>query len=167
MMQVLRYHSREGSKMLDASPKTAAEVMTRDVITVPPDATLRQAARLMTKHRISALPVMKGDVVIGIISETDLLQPGTAPTPQADWWLHQLAGEAELAPEYMAALRDANRSVGQLMQPDPIWVPEDAALRDVASLMAREGVRRVLVLRDGRPVGIVSRRDLVRAFAGG
>ena len=61
--------------MPDTSPKTAAEVMTRDVVTVPPDATLRQAARLMTRHRISALPVVKGGVVIGVVSETDLLRP--------------------------------------------------------------------------------------------
>jgi CBS domain-containing protein len=152
--------------MPDTSRMTAAEVMTRDVLTLGPEATLRQAARLMTRHRISALPVMKGGVVVGLVSEADLLQPGATPAPQADWWLHQLAGEVELAPEYMAALRDAGRSVGQVMQPDPLWVPETATLPEMAALMAREGVRRVLVLRDGALVGIVSRRDLVRAMAG-
>jgi CBS domain-containing protein len=152
--------------MFEANPMTAADVMTREVISVPPDATLRQAARLMTQHGISALPVVKGGVVVGIVSETDLLQPGMTPAPQPDWWLHQLAGEVELAPEYMAALRDAGRSVGQIMQPDPVWVPEDAKLSDIAALMAREGVRRVLVLRDGAAVGVVSRRDLVGVFAG-
>lgn len=152
--------------MPDTSRMTAAEVMTRDVVTLAPEATLRQAARLMTRHRISALPVLKSGVVVGLVSEADLLQPGATPVPQADWWLHQLAGEVELAPEYMAALRDAGRSVGQVMQPDPLWVPETATLPEVAALMAREGVRRVLVLRDGALVGIVSRRDLVRAMAG-
>ncbi len=144
---------------------TAADVMTRNVVTLAPDATLRQAARLMTRHNISAVPVLKAGVVVGLVSETDLLQPGIEPTPQPDWWLHQLAGEVELAPEYMSALRDAGRSVGQIMQPDPVWVPETATLPAIAALMAKEGVRRVLVLRDGALVGIVSRRDLVRAFA--
>ncbi len=151
--------------MSETIPQTAADVMTREVVTVAPDATLRQAARLMTRHAISALPVVKAGIVIGLVSETDLLSPGTTPAAPADWWLHHLAGEAELAPEYMAALRDAGRSVGQIMQPDPIWVPPDAKLPDVARLMAREGIRRVLVLRDGALAGIVSRRDLVRAFA--
>jgi CBS domain-containing protein len=153
--------------MPDTDQMTAADVMTRDVVTLPPDATLRQAARLMTKHGISAVPVLKSGVVVGIVSETDLISPAAAATPQKDWWLHQLAGEVELAPEYMAALRDAGRSVGQIMQPDPVWVPETATLRDVAAYMAKEGVRRVLVLREGALVGIVSRRDLVRAFAAG
>lgn len=152
--------------MRDVSRMTAAEVMTRDVVTIGPEATLRQAARLMTRHRVSALPVLKGGVVVALVSEADLLQPGATPAPQPDWWLHQMAGEVELAPEYMAALRDAGRSVGQVMQPDPIWVPETAPLPEVAALMAREGVRRVLVMRDGALVGIVARRDLVRALAG-
>jgi CBS domain-containing protein len=153
--------------MPDTDQMTAAEVMTRDVVTVTPEATLRQAARLMTRHGISALPVLKGGVVVGVVSETDLISPAATATPQKDWWLHQLAGEVELAPEYMAALRDAGRSVGQIMQPDPVWVPETATLRDVATYMAKEGVRRVLVLREGTLVGIVSRRDLVRTFAAG
>lgn len=153
--------------MPDIDTMTAAEVMTRAVVSVPPETTVRQAARLMTVHRISALPVLKGGVVVGIVSETDLISPAAAAAPQPDWWLHQLAGEVELAPEYMAALRDAGRSVGQIMQPDPVWVPETATLREVSGYMAKEGVRRVLVLRDGALVGVVSRRDLVRAFAGG
>jgi CBS domain-containing protein len=151
--------------MADLNRMSAADVMTRTVVTVGPEATLRQAARLMTHHHVSALPVLKGGVVVGLVSEADLLQPGAAPAPQRDWWLHQLAGEVELAPDYMNALRDAGRSVGQVMQPDPIWVPEDAALPVVAGLMAKEGVRRVLVLRDGALVGVVSRRDLVGALA--
>ena len=146
---------------------TAADVMTRNVVTLAPDATLRQAARLMTRHNISAVPVLKAEIVVGLVSETDLLQPGIAPTPQPDWWLHQLAGEVELAPEYLFALRDAGRSVGQIMQPDPVWVPETATLPAIAALMAKEGMRRVLVLREGALVGIVSRRDLVRALAAG
>ena len=153
--------------MPDIDQMTAADVMTHDVVTVSPEATLRQAARLMTQHGVSALPVRKGGVVVGIVSETDLISPAAAATPQRDWWLHQLAGEVELAPEYMAALRDAGRSVGQVMQPDPVWVPETARLREVSAYMAKEGVRRVLVLRDGALLGVVSRRDLVRAFAAG
>ena len=151
--------------MSETTQLTAADVMTRDIITVTQDTTLRQAARLMTRHGISALPVVKSGVVIGIVSETDLLAPGTTPTAKPDWWLHHLAGEADLPPEYLAALRDANRSVGQIIQPDPLWVPPEAKLPDVAAVMSRESVRRVLVLQDGKLMGVVSRRDLVRSFA--
>jgi len=151
--------------MFETTAKTAADVMTRDVVTVAPDTTLRHAAQLMTKHGISALPAVKGGVVVGVVSETDLLQPGNTPSRRGDWWLHQLADQVEIAPEFTAALRDSTRSVGQVMQGDLVWVPEQAPLRDVAKLMAEEGVHRVLVLRDGAVVGVISRRDLVRVFA--
>lgn len=151
--------------MFDTSTLTAADVMTRKVVTVTPDTTLRAAARLMTQHNVSALPVLKGNVVVGMVSETDLVRPGNTPPPRSEWWLHHLADEIEIAPEFQAALRDSGRSVGQVMQGDLVWVPETAPLRDVARLIAEEGVRRVVVLRDGALVGIVSRRDLVRAFA--
>ena len=71
--------------MSDTTQLTAADVMTANVITIPPTATLRQAARLMTSHRISALPVVEGGVVVAVVSEADLLQPATSPTPQPDW----------------------------------------------------------------------------------
>ena len=151
--------------MFENTEMTAADVMTRDVISVAPDTTLRNAARLMTTHRVSALPVVDSGVVIGVISEADLVRPDAPGGQRRSWWLHHLADGLELAPEFLAAIQAGGRSVGQAMPGGLVWVPETAPLRDVARMMAEEGVRRVLVLRDGALVGIVSRRDLVRAFA--
>ena len=53
------------------------------------------------------------------------------------------------------------------MRTDPITVTEQTPLRDVANLVGRDNVRRVLVVTDGKLVGIVARRDLVRALASG
>ena len=50
------------------------EVMTKEVITVTEDATLEEAARLMVDHKIGGLPVMRDDVVVGIITESDLFK---------------------------------------------------------------------------------------------
>jgi acetoin utilization protein AcuB len=50
------------------------EVMTKQVITVTEDTTLEEAARLMVDHKIGGLPVMRGDVVVGIITESDLFK---------------------------------------------------------------------------------------------
>jgi acetoin utilization protein AcuB len=51
-----------------------AEVMTKKVITVTEEATLEEAARLMVDNKIGGLPVMRGDVVVGIITESDLFK---------------------------------------------------------------------------------------------
>ena len=142
--------------------------MTREVVTVTPETTLRNAARLMTKHRVSALPVVNAGVVVGLISEADLVMPDAGDAGQRrNLLLHSLAEGIEIAPEYLAALQSGSRTVGQAMQGGLVWVPEQTPLREVAKMMAESGVRRVLVLRDGALAGIVSRRDLVRTFAQG
>ena len=51
-----------------------AELMTREVITVTEDCLIEEAARIMADHKIAGLPVMRGDVMVGIITETDLFK---------------------------------------------------------------------------------------------
>jgi acetoin utilization protein AcuB len=53
---------------------TAGEVMTKNVITVSPNQTMTEAARLMLEKKIGALPVVEGDRVVGILTETDVLR---------------------------------------------------------------------------------------------
>ncbi len=53
---------------------TIGQVMTKNVISVPPERDAREAARLMLDHRIGALPVLENDKLIGILTETDLLR---------------------------------------------------------------------------------------------
>jgi len=67
---------------------TIDKIMTRDVVTVSPDATIRDAANLMLKHEVGALPVMEDDKLIGIITESDIFrvivqQPETATSPES------------------------------------------------------------------------------------
>lgn len=53
---------------------TVDRIMTRDVVTVSPDATIRDAANLMLKHEVGALPVMENDRLVGIITESDIFR---------------------------------------------------------------------------------------------
>jgi len=67
---------------------TIDKIMTRDVVTVSPDATIRDAANLMLKHEVGALPVMEDDKLVGIITESDIFrvivqQPETATSPES------------------------------------------------------------------------------------
>ncbi|OHB79422.1 MAG: hypothetical protein A2W31_07330 [Planctomycetes bacterium RBG_16_64_10] len=55
-------------------PILVEEIMTRDPVTVPPSASVHEAAELMLKHRFGALPVVRGTRPVGIITETDLLR---------------------------------------------------------------------------------------------
>lgn len=64
----------EGVQLSKAEGRTAAEVMTREVHSVAPDDHPLVAARLMADHRLTSLPVIEADMVIGVISRIDLLR---------------------------------------------------------------------------------------------
>lgn len=154
--------------MFDTSRFTASDVMIRDVITVHPDDTLQHAAQIMLDHGVAALPVVDDSgKLLGIVSETDLLRPDEAAERRARWWLDALAEGEDLSPEFLAAINEVNRPVSKVMHSPVVTVTETTPLADVAALIARENVRRVLVVKGDRLVGVVARRDLVRTLAGG
>jgi CBS domain-containing protein len=81
----------------------AADVMTRQVITILPDASILQAARLMLQKRISGLPVVdQQGLLVGIVTEGDFLRRAeTGTRPHRPWWLEFLMSPGRLANEYV------------------------------------------------------------------
>lgn len=140
-----------------------SDIMTRQVVTVTPETSIAEAARLMLQHRISGLPVVDAkNAVIGIITEGDLLRRGeTASAPHHPWWLQLLLGPGRLAEEYTLAHA---RKVGEAMHSDVVSVAPEADVSDVVQLMNKRRIKRVPVVEDGKLAGIVSRANLVRAL---
>jgi len=154
--------------MFDASNLTAADVMTRDVASVRPDSTLRQAARLMAERDVSGLPVVdKAGAVVGMLTEADLVRTDENADRRRDWWLTMLAEGTDLAPEFMAAIAEGGRPVEKVMHRGVVSVTEVTSLHEVAKLISEHNIKRVVVLRDGKLAGLVSRADLVKALARG
>jgi CBS domain-containing protein len=148
-------------------PDTAAAVMTRNVISVQPDAGIAEVAGILAKHGISAAPVVDASgILLGIISEGDLLRPfaGKAQARRA-WWLEMLAEGERLAPEFLDYISMDRHTAADLMTHKPITAYESTRLSDIADLLITHHIKRVPILRGETLVGIVSRADLVRAFA--
>jgi CBS domain-containing protein len=141
------------------------DVMTRKVISVTDDDSILAAARLMLQNRISGLPVVDtGGNLVGIVTEGDFLRRGELGTQRSrPAWLEFLLGAGRLANEYVHTY---GRKVREVMTTDPVFVSEDDSLQTVVELMERRRIKRLPVMRDGRPVGIVSRANLVRAVVG-
>ncbi len=140
-----------------------SEIMTHPVISVTPETSIAEAARLMLQHRISGLPVVdgKGDVV-GILTEGDLLRRAeTGAAPQHSRWLELLLGPGRLASEYTHAHA---RKVCEAMTRDVVSVTSDTDVADVVQLLNQRRIKRVPVIDKGQLVGIVSRANLVRAL---
>jgi CBS-domain-containing membrane protein len=131
----------------------AFEIMTSPVITVDPDLPLKEAARLLMKHNISALPVVDaGGELLGIVSEADLLELETRPDPRS-----------QLTP--LPAAAHPPRIVSEVMTREVIAMADDTDVAHLATLMLMAHVKRIPILRGRRLVGIVSRRDVIKVVA--
>jgi len=114
------------------------DVMTRDVLTLSPDVTVEGAIMLIIGNQISGMPVVDEQKrVIGIISEFQLLETLYSPTIR-------------------------NAQVGDVMTRDVLTVAPDTMLSEAASLMVLHRIRRLPVIDEGKVVGVVARRDLLR-----
>ena len=143
----------------------ASDVMTRNILSVRPDATIAEAIRLMLDNRISGVPVIDAaGRLVGILTEGDLLRRGeTATERHRPRWLEFLMGPGRLAEEYV---RTHGRKIGEVMTRDPVSVAPDTSLKEIVELMGRHRIKRVPVLDGDAPIGILSRADLLRGLAG-
>ena len=147
----------------------AKDIMTKSVITVGPETTVRNIALLLCEKAISMLPVVEHHSVLGIVSESDLIhrqELGTDKDSRISWL--RVFGDAKSASAESFSAGYA-KSHGQhardVMTRKIVSVSEHASLSEVADTMETNHVRRVLVMRDAKLVGIISRADLVRALA--
>ncbi len=145
---------------------TAAELMSRDVVLVPRQMSLRQAARLLSRSRISGAPVVDADGrCVGVLSATDFVhrtekEGGTASAPGgvpacacSDWQVMDVA--AFPADE-----------VGAYMTADPVTATPLTGIAELARRMLDAHIHRVIVVDDQhRPIGVVSSTDILAAVA--
>jgi CBS domain-containing protein len=136
------------------------DLMTKDVITIGPEASLKDVASILAERGISGVPVVgeQGEV-LGVVSEADILfkERGFEGRRQGFLgWL--LSGGLEAEAKLTA------RTVREAMTSPAIAVESGRPVHEAAQKMTEYGVNRLPVLDDGMLVGIVTRADLVRAF---
>lgn len=130
--------------------------MTRDAITVAPDADFKQIERLLAQHHVGALPVVDAEGrPLGVVSETDLVLKTEAA----------LAAPAGIGPRARRQRSKAAATTAQvLMTAPPISVEPGERLAAAARLMRQHAVNQLLVVGEGRLLGVVSRGDLLKSF---
>lgn len=138
------------------------DVMTTDVATVTPGASLKAVARILVERGISGVPVVdaEGDV-LGIVSEADLLAKERAEPPTRGGPLAWLVDPIEVIERRKLGARLA----GEVMTSPAVTIAPYRNLATAAGIMLDNRVNRLPVVSDGKLVGIVTRADLVRAFA--
>ena len=137
------------------------QLMTTPVLSIGPEASLKDVASIFVERGISGLPVCDAENhVIGVVSEGDILykehDPRTGRLGGALAWLAN--GETP------AVLKAKANTVRQAMTSPAITVSPWTSVSEVARLMTERGINRVPVVKGDELVGIVTRTDLVRAF---
>lgn len=140
----------------------AAQVMTFGAATIQPQASIREAARMMLDYRISGLPVVDGEGnLVGIITEGDLLGGITGDRYRRSWLEFILDdGNANGLPQQPQA-----QTVSEVMTRDVMTASEDTSVQDVVKLMKANAIKRVPIVKGNKVVGIISRADLLRGLA--
>jgi len=139
------------------------DLMTEDVLTIGPEAPLKDVAAILVEHGISGLPVCDAEgKVLGVISEGDILykehDPAESHLGGPLGWM--IEGTLDLD----GAIKAKALTARQAMTAPVITIAPYRSVADAARLMCERGVNRLPVVQDGRLVGIVTRADLVRAF---
>lgn len=144
----------------------ARDIMTHPVTVAKPTDTLEQAARILVDKGIGCLPIVdESGAVIGILTESDF-QVGHGYAPFSLFEMPRLFGRYIEAEGLERIYADARGTpVSKAMKRHPAVLPEDAPVEQVARTMLDHSCHHVPIVRDGRLVGIVARRDLVRILA--
>ncbi|MEV5837620.1 CBS domain-containing protein [Nocardia sp. NPDC052112] len=140
--------------------RRVADVMTRDVVTVPMEAPFRQAVRILAERGVSGAPLVDANgYVVGIVTEGDLLgkQARVGDAAQASTWrrLWRKLVDHGATPQTAA----------DFMSTPVITVQPGARLTTAAALLARHNIKRAPVVdTDGGLHGIISRKDLLSVY---
>jgi len=139
------------------------DIMTENVIAVTEDATLLQALRKLVENKVSALVVMgDGGRPVGVLSEGDLMRRVELGTDKPHTgWLDFLIGGGGAADAYILS---HGRMVAEIMTPRALTIGEEAEIKDAVDVMIAHKVKRLVVVRDGKAVGVLARSDLLKAL---
>lgn len=140
--------------------------MTRDVVAVAPETSLPTIAETLLKHRISGVPVVDSTgKAIGVVTLADLVDPSRQAGPAKGHPIIYYIEDGWAAPSVEGAeLRDGRAD--DVMTPKPFTIEADTSIGDASRVMIEQRIHRLLVVRGGALVGIVSTLDLLGGFLG-
>jgi CBS domain-containing protein len=145
----------------------AGQIMSSDVISVSPQATVREIAAIFSEKKISGVPVVnEKNEIAGIISEGDLIwkvaRPHIPPHIQLLGGIIYLENPGEITMELkkMMAL-----TASQIMTPKVITISEDTPVEDAAALMLNRKINRLPVTRGKQVVGMITRSDIIKTLS--
>ncbi len=147
--------------------KTAREIMTRDVVTVTKDQPISDLSKLFIENHFNGVPVLdEGGKIIGVVTQGDLIEQNKnlhIPTVIA---LFDAVLFLDSEKKFEADVKKLTGSkIEDIYHKNPITVSPDTDLGEITTLMAEKDVHTLPVLQDDKLVGIIGKKDVIRALA--
>lgn len=143
----------------------AKDIMTTEVITVKPETTVEELARLLIEHKISGVPVVDdNDQMIGVITENDLIKKNARlhiPTIVRLFDAYFLLNSNKVEEEIKKMVAG---TVDEICNKDVVSLTEETTLEEIATIMSEKNIHLLPVLKDGAVVGIVGKADVVKSM---
>lgn len=150
-------------------PITASDLMNPEVLTVHTDMTVRELASFLIDNEISGAPVADGEGrLVGVVSLADIAAAATGEDRSGEDGSGYFgrAWDDSLDEEDVEDLPLDGMRVADIMTPQVFSVKEDATVSEIASLMLKGHLHRLLVTREDRAVGIITTSDLLGLLVG-
>jgi CBS-domain-containing membrane protein len=145
----------------------AKDIMTKDVITVKPDTTIEELARILMQNHISGAPVVDAqERVIGVVTENDLISKNSRlhiPTILRLFDAYIPLGTSKLETDIK---RMTANTVNDICTKEVVTVDSEASAEYIATLMTERRIHLLPVLKEGKLAGIIGKKDLIKGFAG-
>ena len=144
----------------DGEALVARDIMVHEVVTVTPETAIGDVRHSMITRGLSGFPVVDGENrVVGVVSESDIIFSEIYQEPHLVDMLSNVIQPSDQAKKTLG------ESVAEIMTSPAITTLEDASLHELANILLDKKIKRVIVVDpENRPVGLVSRIDLVKAF---
>jgi CBS domain-containing protein len=146
---------------------TVGDVMQRDPVTISPDADLESLLQVLREHELPGVPVVKGDRLVGIVTESDLVLQGDDTSLHLPHYFQLFGGVVFLEPlqHFEDRIRKAfATSVSDMMTTDVETISPDATVHEAARKISSSGHNRLPVVQGSRLVGVVTRVDALEAL---
>jgi CBS domain-containing protein len=145
----------------------AKDIMTKNIISVSLSTTIEQLARLLMEYAISGVPVVDDEGRIqGIITQNDLISKNSRlhiPTIVRLFDAYITLGTSKLENDIK---KMAATTVGDLCTKDVITIDEEASVEQIATVMTEKKIHLLPVLKEGKLIGIIGKKDIIKAIAG-
>jgi CBS domain-containing protein len=144
----------------------AQDIMTKNVITVTPETTVTDLARLLASHNIGGAPVVDGSGhLLGVVTESDLIdQTKKIHIPTVVAILDSLIFLERPDKMEKEIRKFAGSTVADIYSKDPVTVSEDTLLEEIATIMSEKSVHTLPVMRRDTLVGIIGKGDIIKTL---